>query len=164
MRARCLLFYRCSPSLAPFTDTRTLLLFSPQCFDALGGLPGAYIKWFLEGAGASGLHAMLAGFDDKGAQAVCTFAFSPGEDGDVLLFQGRTDGSIVAPRSGARETFGWDSVFQPAGSDLTYAEMKPEAKHAVSHRFKALDKLRAHLKEVAASDFAASEVAAGEKQ
>lgn len=38
---------------------------------------------------------MLAGFEDKTAEAVCTFAYSPGEDGEVKLFQGRTQGTIV---------------------------------------------------------------------
>lgn len=31
------------------------------CFDALGGLPGPYIKWFLEKLKPEGLHKMLAG-------------------------------------------------------------------------------------------------------
>ena len=35
------------------------------CFNAMGGLPGAYIKWFLKELGPSGLPKMLAGFDDK---------------------------------------------------------------------------------------------------
>ncbi|KAK8720909.1 hypothetical protein OTU49_013027, partial [Cherax quadricarinatus] len=35
------------------------------CFNALGGLPGPYIKWFLEKLKPAGLHKLLAGFDDK---------------------------------------------------------------------------------------------------
>ena len=35
------------------------------CFNAMGGLPGVYIKWFLEKLGHDGLNAMLAGFEDK---------------------------------------------------------------------------------------------------
>lgn len=30
------------------------------CFNALGGLPGVYIKWFLDKLQPSGLHQMLA--------------------------------------------------------------------------------------------------------
>lgn len=59
------------------------------------GLPGPYIKWFLDKLGPEGLHLMLAGFEDKSAEAVCTFAYSPGEGGEVKLFQGRTKGTIV---------------------------------------------------------------------
>ena len=49
------------------------------CFNALGGLPGPYIKWFLEKLGHDGLNRMLAGFDDKTAYAQCIFAYSSGE-------------------------------------------------------------------------------------
>eukprot|EP00959_Pyramimonas_sp_CCMP1952_P359301 7523426-Pyramimonas_sp.AAC.1 len=35
------------------------------CFNAMGGLPGAYIKWFLKELGPAGLPKMLAGFEDK---------------------------------------------------------------------------------------------------
>ena len=34
------------------------------CQNALGGLPGVYIKWFLEKLGHEGLNKMLVGFDD----------------------------------------------------------------------------------------------------
>jgi inosine triphosphate pyrophosphatase len=34
---------------------------------------------------------MLAGFEDKSAQAVCTFAYSEGPGHEPIIFQGRTD-------------------------------------------------------------------------
>lgn len=48
------------------------------CFNACGGLPGPYIKWFLAKLGHDGLNRMLAGFEDKSAYAQCIFAFTPG--------------------------------------------------------------------------------------
>ncbi|XP_058809168.1 inosine triphosphate pyrophosphatase isoform X2 [Phymastichus coffea] len=121
------------------------------CFDALKGLPGPYIKWFLDKLGPDGLHTMLAGFDDKKAQAVCTFAYCEGKPSDpVLLFQGSTPGTIVSP-SGSRE-FGWDPCFLPDGFDKTYAELSKDKKNEISHRSKALSKLKEHfLKEHANS-------------
>ncbi|XP_066261770.1 inosine triphosphate pyrophosphatase [Euwallacea similis] len=114
------------------------------CFNALKGLPGPYIKWFLEKIGPEGLYTMLAGFEDKTAQAVCTFAYHPGEEeAEVLLFQGKTDGEIVIPR-GPRD-FGWDPCFQPTGYTVTYAEMPKTEKNKISHRFKALDKLKSYF-------------------
>lgn len=71
---------------------------------------GPYIKWFLEKVGPDGLFKMLAGFEDKSATAVCTFAYSSGENDEVLLFQGKTEGQIVDPR-GPRD-FGLDPCFQ----------------------------------------------------
>lgn len=111
------------------------------CFNALKGLPGPYIKWFLEKLEPEGLYKLLTGFEDKSAQAVCTFAYHPGEsNAEVILFEGRTDGDIVEPRGG--RDFGWDPCFQPKGYSKTYAEMPKEEKNKISHRFRALDRLR----------------------
>nr|XP_023405837.1 inosine triphosphate pyrophosphatase isoform X3 [Loxodonta africana] len=88
------------------------------CFNALGGLPGPYIKWFLEKLKPEGLHQLLAGFEDKSAYALCTFALSTGDPREpVRLFRGRTSGQIVVPR-GPRD-FGWDPCFQPDGYEQT---------------------------------------------
>lgn len=114
------------------------------CFNSLGGLPGPYIKWFLDKLAPEGLYKLLTGFEDKSAQAVCTFAYHPGSDGDkVILFEGRTDGEIVMPR-GPRD-FGWDACFQPAGYQQTYAEMPKSEKNKISHRYRALDSLKRHF-------------------
>ncbi|XP_045430704.1 inosine triphosphate pyrophosphatase isoform X4 [Pipistrellus kuhlii] len=74
------------------------------CFNALGGLPGPYIKWFLEKLKPEGLHQLLAGFEDKSAYALCTFAFSTGNASEpIRLFRGRTSDKIqestVAPKA-----------------------------------------------------------------
>lgn len=114
------------------------------CFNALGGLPGPYIKWFLDKTGHAGLNNLLAAYSDKSAYAQCIFALSTGAaDADPLVFVGRTPGVIVPARG--PNSFGWDPVFQPDGFDQTYAEMDKAAKNRISHRFKALDALRAHL-------------------
>lgn len=111
------------------------------CFNALKGLPGPYIKWFLDKIGPEGLHNLLAGYEDKTAEAVCTMAYHPGtEGGEVRLFQGKTKGEIVSPR-GSRD-FGWDPCFQPLGYDKTYGEMSKEEKNTISHRYKAVALLK----------------------
>ncbi|XP_046339285.1 inosine triphosphate pyrophosphatase-like [Haliotis rufescens] len=114
------------------------------CFNALGGLPGPYVKWFLKSVGPTGLHKMLAGFEDKTGYAQCVFAYSSGEEGsDIQIFDGRCPGSIVAPRGPT--DFGWDPCFQPDGFDKTYAEMDKSVKHTISHRGKAMDLLKKYL-------------------
>lgn len=108
---------------------------------------GPYIKWFLDKVGPDGLYKMLAGFEDKTATAVCTFAYYSGEKGDeVLLFDGKTQGEIVDPR-GPRD-FGWDPCFQPLGFDQTYAELPKDVKNNISHRSKALHALKTHFIEL----------------
>ncbi|KAH3850473.1 inosine triphosphate pyrophosphatase-like [Dreissena polymorpha] len=107
------------------------------CFNALGGMPGPYIKWFLKPLGPAGLHKMLTGFEDKTAEAVCIFAYSSGEpNSDIQLFVGRTTGTIVEPRGPTN--FGWDPCFQPDGFDQTYAEISKDQKNTISHRGKAM--------------------------
>ena len=113
------------------------------CFNALGGLPGPYIKWFLAALGPAGLPKLLAGFDDRSGYAQCIFAYCDGPGAEPRVFVGRTEGEIVPPR-GATD-FGWDPVFQPAGMAETYAEMDAAVKNGISHRYRALDKLRAFL-------------------
>lgn len=114
------------------------------CFNALKGLPGPYIKWFLDKLGPEGLHTLLAGYEDKSAEAVCTMAYYSGDENEVKLFQGRTKGKIVEPR-GSRD-FGWDPCFQPDGFDQTYAELPKATKNSISHRFKALQKMIDHFR------------------
>uniref|UniRef100_A0A452I489 Inosine triphosphate pyrophosphatase n=1 Tax=Gopherus agassizii TaxID=38772 RepID=A0A452I489_9SAUR len=114
------------------------------CFNALGGLPGPYIKWFLEKLKPEGLYKLLAGFEDKSAYALCTFSFSTGNPEDpVKLFKGQTCGRIVEPR-GPRD-FGWDPCFQPDGYDQTYAELPKAVKNSISHRYKALKELSGYF-------------------
>ncbi|KAI0866173.1 inosine triphosphate pyrophosphatase-like protein [Xylaria cubensis] len=108
------------------------------CFNALNGLPGPYVKWFMKSIGHEGLNNLLAAYDDKSAQAVATFGFCKGPGQEILLFQGRTDGKIVPARGPTH--FGWDAVFEYEGE--TYAEMDKGKKNKISHRGKALDELR----------------------
>lgn len=129
---------------AKFIEGPVLVEDTCLCFNALGGLPGPYIKWFLEKIKPEGLYALLAGFDDKSAEAVCTFGYYSGRpEDDVILFQGRTEGLIVAPR-GSRD-FGWDACFQPVGYEQTYAEMPKAEKNKISHRYKAVSKMKEYF-------------------
>ena len=116
------------------------------CFNALGGLPGPYIKWFLDKCGHAGLNGMLDGFADKSAYAQCVFGYCAGPGEEVVVFDGRTHGTIV-PARGPTD-FGWDPVFAPddaVANGQTYAQMDKAAKNGISHRFRALEKLRAFL-------------------
>ena len=45
------------------------------CYNALGGLPGAYIKWFYKKIGNEGLFNLLFGFEDKSAYSQCIIAY-----------------------------------------------------------------------------------------
>lgn len=47
-------------------------------------------KWFLQSLGVQQFHKLLAGFENKAAQAVCTFAYCEGPGHEPIVFQGRT--------------------------------------------------------------------------
>jgi len=114
------------------------------CFNALNGLPGPYIKFFLEKCGHEGLNKMLEGYTDKTGYAQTIVAFSTGPGKEPAIFDGRTAGAIVLPRG--KLDFGWDPIFQPIeGGDKTYAEMSKEEKDAISHRSRAFGQLREYL-------------------
>jgi len=113
------------------------------CFAAMNGLPGPYIKFFLRELGHEGLNRMLDSFQTRAAWALCTFAYSAGPGTEPVLFEGRTDGRIVPARGPPK--FGWDPVFEAEDTGLTYAEMEAKQKNAISHRGRAMQKLRAYL-------------------
>ena len=115
---------------------------SSLCFNALGGMPGVFVKWFLEKTGLHGLVNLLMPYSDKSAYGQCIYALSD-TSGIVHLFAGRRNGHIVSPRGPTH--FGWDAIFQPEGSSETYAEMSKETKNRTSDRAIALLKLTRHL-------------------
>jgi len=60
--------------------------------------------------------------------------------GKVQVFEGRVDGVLVWPPRGTHG-FGYDPIFRPDGERLTFGEMDPEKKHAMSHRARAFAQL-----------------------
>lgn len=115
-------------------------------FDALNGLPGAYIKWFLAAAGRESLCRMLDGFgpEGRGASATCTLVLAT--PSQLHLFSGVTRGSIAMHPQGPIDSFGWDPIFLPDGSGgRSYAQMSAEEKNSISHRSRALAQLRSYL-------------------
>ena len=61
-----------------------------------------------------------------------------------MVVEGRIDGELVFPPRGDRG-FGYDPIFQPEGSELTFGEMDPARKDAISHRARAFARLKAAL-------------------
>ncbi len=65
-------------------------------------------------------------------------------DGPCVVVEGRIDGELVFPPRGDRG-FGYDPIFRPEGSALTFGEMDPVEKDALSHRARAFARLKAAL-------------------
>jgi XTP/dITP diphosphohydrolase len=81
--------------------------------------------------------------DDRAAWFTCALAVAwPG--GAAVVVEGRIDGALSFPPRGSLG-FGYDPIFVPDGGTLTFGEMPPVEKDAISHRARAFEKLRAAL-------------------
>lgn len=118
--------------------------------EALGGRPGVYTANWAEkpdgtrdwGLAMEKVEAELQklGPDvSRRAAFVCTLALA-WPDGHVECFSGRIEGHLTWPPRG-KLGFGYDPVFVPGDSELTFAEIEPSEKHAISHRARAFEKL-----------------------
>ncbi len=66
---------------------------------------------------------------------------------DFNIAIGEIAGSIIKEPRGTNG-FGYDPLFLPDGYDKTMAELPPEIKNKISHRFRAFDQLKKYLMEV----------------
>ena len=114
---------------------------------ALGGRPGIHSARY---AGVSKdfdvamdkLHRELedtTDMTDLSAHFVCALAIVT-PDGKEKVFRGEVHGTLVFPKQGDRG-FGFDPVFIPLGHDITFGQMNPADKHAMSHRADAFKKM-----------------------
>lgn len=109
-------------------------------FNEWNGLPGPFIKSFLDSIGVKKLPGLLK--NDFSAKALTSIGYYDGKD--YNYFSGSIDGTIVLPRG--ENTWGWDEIFQPHFDTRTFAQMDPETKNGCSDRFLAFEKLGFYIK------------------
>lgn len=117
---------------------------------ALDGAPGIYsARWAgpnkdFAVAMARVKHEMKAsGATDHSAKFVCALALArPGRE--TVVFEGEVRGRLVFPPRG-ENGFGYDPIFVADGMDVTFGELEPSRKHAISHRARAFAKLKSWL-------------------
>ena len=63
---------------------------------------------------------------------------------EIIQFEGIVNGIIIGKGRG-NYGFGYDPIFIPDGSQLTFAEMPLEEKNKFSHRARAFEKLKSYL-------------------
>ncbi len=92
------------------------------------------------------LLAAMAGVppERRRARFVCHLTLL-GPAGEVFEFTGECTGTIAGAEAGIGG-FGYDPLFIPTGHPLTFAELDPAVKDALSHRAKAFAKLAEHLR------------------
>jgi XTP/dITP diphosphohydrolase len=84
----------------------------------------------------------LEGKADRSARFRTVIALILG--GEEHLFEGRVEGRIIDEYRGT-EGFGYDPIFVPEGGEATFAEMPLEEKNVISHRARAVEKLKDFL-------------------
>jgi XTP/dITP diphosphohydrolase len=125
---------------------------SGLCVAALGDAPGIYsARWagpdkdFAAAMERVRAELMQKNTEPQGAKAhfVCVLSFTSPE-GKTELFEGSVHGTLTFPPRG-NMGFGYDPIFIPQGHQITFGEMEPVAKHAISHRARAFEKFVAYL-------------------
>jgi len=121
---------------------------------ALDGRPGVYTAdwaerqwfegppgrdWYMAMGKVEGLLCEQGPDTPRGAWFNCVLALA-WPDGETAVYEGRVDGALTWPPRGTLG-FGYDPVFVPNGSALTFAEHDPVEKHRISHRADAFAKL-----------------------
>jgi len=140
--------------------------------DILNGAPGVHSARFAAlDTGAEGnsddsannlkLLRLLSGKSDRRGRFRCVIAWTPipnslpkasspacdASEAELAtqIFSGACEGRILEAPRGAHG-FGYDPLFVPDGFEASFAELGDDAKNRISHRSRALEKLRAHLK------------------
>ena len=139
-------------AIAKFTGLPSVADDSGLCVDVLNGMPGIFsARWSgRHGDDAANLALVLAQLSDiadphRSAHFACAAALAL-PDGQERVVEGRLDGRLTTSPRGTGG-FGYDPIFVPSEPDgpagpigpvrLTTAEMRPEAKDAISHRGRA---------------------------
>ncbi len=119
---------------------------SGLCVEALDGAPGIHSARWAGPArdfnpAMAKVHAELekTGTDNRRAYFICALCLVWPE-GKAETFEGRVYGALTWPPRGDNG-FGYDSMFVPDGHDITFGEMEPDKKHALSHRARAFAQL-----------------------
>lgn len=110
------------------------------CIRALRGFPGPYAAYVLDTIGNQGILKLMEGISDRSAWFETAIACATGEG--ILVFRGKIGGTIVPPRGTGG--FGYDPIFE-VEDGRTLAELSLEEKSRVSHRARALARVKEWL-------------------
>ena len=113
---------------------------------ALGGAPGVHsARYAGEPSNTPANNALLLknleGVKDRAARFTCCCALVD-PSGEELVVHGHCPGHIAEKAAGV-EGFGYDPLFIPNGYDKSFAELSAAEKNAISHRGRALEKVKA---------------------
>lgn len=113
-------------------------------FQALGRLPGPFIKFFTHELTNAGICQLMRPYKNKSAIASINFGYYDGKE--VTIFTETLKGRVADEPKGTGG-MGWDPIFIPEGHDKTRAELSNEDYDVTSPRRKAVERIKEFLKE-----------------
>jgi XTP/dITP diphosphohydrolase len=110
--------------------------------EVLNWFPGPYAAYVYKTVGNAGLLKLMGNVQNRKATFKSAIAYCDNDSGKIMCFEGEATGEITTQekQKNAQSAFGFDPIFQPAGSMKTFAEMTIEEKNCFSHRAQAVSK------------------------
>ena len=128
------------------TDKKNIIVEDTSLYlDALNGLPGPLIKWYIQKLGVDGMYNMVEKLGNFNAQVITYIGFLDDKN-QIHFFNGKLEGTVVPPTGDFG--FGFDPIFKPNGYDKTLGEMGLTEKNRISMRKIAAQKLRMYLNSI----------------
>ena len=138
-----------SRTIAKLVNKPCLADDSGLCVDALNGAPGVYSARYAPNRDFDkGMEKLLAEMEkspnkSRNAHFSCVISLA-WPDGQYKVFAGQVDGKIALHKMGVGG-FGYDPLFVPEGFTCSFAQMSQEEKNKISHRGRAVEKLKDFL-------------------
>lgn len=138
-----------SRTIAKLVNMPCLADDSGLCVDALNGAPGVYSARYAPNRDFDkGMEKLLAEMEkspnkSRNAHFSCVISLA-WPDGQYKVFAGQVDGKIAFHKMGTGG-FGYDPLFVPEGFTNSFAQMSQEEKNKISHRGRAVEKLKDFL-------------------
>ena len=109
-------------------------------FEELNGLPGPFIKFFVDNVPFQKICDLVT--ENRKAVARCVFGYFDGVN--LKLIEGELEGKIAVEPKG-ENGYGWDKLFIPNGYEITRAEMNEEDNYKTYMMVKPMEKIKEFL-------------------
>lgn len=112
-------------------------------FKALGGLPGPFVRFFVDHMNFQDICSLLKG-KDRTAYAKCAMGYY---DGKVLKIFEKCVSGEIAKRPAGNGGFGWDKIFIPRGYSVTRASLNEVDDRKTYLQLKPFSQLKKFIRE-----------------
>jgi non-canonical purine NTP pyrophosphatase (RdgB/HAM1 family) len=113
-------------------------------FEALNGLPGPFIRFFVDHVPFETICSMI---DGKTRNAIAKSVFGYYDGNKLELFEGQLKGQIATSPAG-ENGFGWDRLFIPEGYNVTRASLNEEDDKKTYLQLKPFDELKSFFEKM----------------